>query len=347
MLIFLNNLSSTKMKIIKLYLLIFFITAVNIKAQSEQSFASIGDLELENGDIISDCKIGYRTFGKVNKDTSNVIIYCSWFEGTSEAIGTLIEKRNFVDTSKYFIIAFDALGNGISSSPSNYPDSFPVITIRDMVKSQFIVLTEYLGIKHIHGAVGGSMGSMQVLEWAVAYPDFISKIVAYVSSPKLNSYDLLWMNTQLKMIETFKKYGAEEKEIKTLSKLLTAWISRSPEYINENINENEIQSYLSSFETEPSKYFTLDDYISQMKAMITHDISKEFNFSMEEAAKNIKAEMFIIVSRNDLMVNPDESIRLAKLTGSGLIVLDNNCGHIAVSCELEKIKNEIDLFLSN
>lgn len=335
------------MKIIKLYLLIFTLIAIRIHAQSEQLFANIGTLELENGDSISDCKIGYRTFGKANNDLSNVIIYCSWFEGTSEAIGNLIEKRNFVDTSKYFIIAFDALGNGVSSSPSNYPNSFPGITIRDMVKSQFIVLSEYLGIKHLHAAVGGSMGSMQVFEWAVAYPDFIDKIVAYVSSPKLNSYDLLWMNTQLKMIETFKKYNAEEKEIKTLSKMLTAWISRTPEYINENINLNEIQSYLGSFETEPSKQFTLDDYISQMKAMITHDISKEFNFSMEKAAKNIKAEMLIIVSRNDLMVNPDESIRLAELTGSDLIVLENNCGHLAVSCELEQCKEEINEFLNN
>lgn len=335
------------MKIIKLFSLICLLTTADISSQSEQFIAGIGNLKLENGEMIYNCKIGYRTFGKVNKDTSNVIIYCSWFEGTSEAIGSLIEKRNFIDTSDYFIIAFDALGNGISTSPSNYPDNFPVITIRDMVKSQFIVLSEYLGIKHIHGAVGGSMGSMQVFEWAVAYPDFIDKIVAYVSSPRLNSYDLLWMNTQLKMIETFKKYGAEEKEIKTLSKMLTAWISRTPEYINENINENEMQSYLGSFETEPSKYFTLDDYISQMKAMITHDISKEFNFSMEEAAKNIKAEMFIIVSRNDLMVNPVESIRLAELTGSELIVLDNNCGHLAVSCELEKCKEAINEFLNN
>ncbi|MFO7524261.1 MAG: alpha/beta fold hydrolase [Ignavibacteriaceae bacterium] len=335
------------MKIIKLYLLIFIITAVNIQAQSEQSFASIGDLELENGDIISDCKIGYRTFGKANQDTSNVIMYCSWFEGTSEAIGTLIEKRNFVDTSRYFIIAFDALGNGISSAPSNYPDSFPVITIRDMVKSQFIVLSEHLGIKHLHGAVGGSMGSMQVLEWAVAYPDFISKVVAYVCSPKLNSYDLLWMNTQLKMIETLKKYGAEEKEIKNLSKMLTAWISRTPEYINENININEFQSYLKSFEPEMTNPFTLDDYVSQMKAMISHDISRNYNYSMEKTSENIKAKLLIIVSKNDLMVNPVESIRLAELTGAELIILDNDCGHLAVSCEFEKIKNEIDLFLSH
>lgn len=335
------------MKIINLCILFFTIIAFNIHAQSGQLFASIGNFELVNGDTISDCKIGYRTFGKANKDTSNVIIYCSWFEGTSEAIGSLIEKRNFVDTSKYFIIAFDALGNGVSSSPSNYPDSFPGITIRDMVNSQFIVLSDHLRLKHLHGAVGGSMGSMQVLEWAVAYPDFIDKIVAYVSSPKLSSYDLLWTNTQLKMIETLKKYGAEEKEIKTLSKMLTAWISRTPEYINENINLNEIQSYLASFETEPSKQFTLDDYILQMKAMIAHDISRDYNYSMEETAENIKAKLLIITSRNDMMVNPDESIKLAELTGAELIILDNNCGHLAVSCEFEKCKEEINEYLNN
>jgi homoserine O-acetyltransferase/O-succinyltransferase len=330
------------------FLFLTCIIIVNIYPQSVQQYANIGNFELVNGDTIYNCRIGFRTFGKPNPDTSNAIIYCSWFGGTSEGIASLIEKRNFIDTSEFFIIAFDALGDGISSSPSNYSfNDFPDITIRDMVNSQYLVLTKHLGIEHLYGAIGGSMGSMQVLEWAVAYPYFISKIVAYVCSPKLTSYDLLWMNTQLRMMETLRKYRATEKEIKTLSDMMTAWISRTPDHVNENIKVENFENYLTKFENEPYETFTNDNYIAQMKAMIRHDISKDFNNSMEEAAKTIKAKLFLIVSKNDMMVNPLESIKLAELINCRLLILDNNCGHLAVSCEFERVRKEIAEFLNN
>lgn len=129
-----------------------------IFSQSIQRFAEIGDLTLINGEKIIDCRMGYRTFGKLNEEKSNVIIYPSWFEGTSEAISNLITKNNFIDTNKYFITVIDALGNGVSTSPSNYKSDFPLITIRDMVNSQYKFLKENLGINHLYAAVGGSMG---------------------------------------------------------------------------------------------------------------------------------------------------------------------------------------------
>lgn len=335
------------MKTLKYVFSLCLLIAINVLPQSEQFYANIGDFITVSGDTIYDCRIGYRTFGKMNTDSSNVVIYCSWFGGTSEGIASLIEKRNFVDSSKFFIIAFDAIGDGISTSPSNYEyEDFPEITIRDMVNSQYLVLTEHLGIDKLHGAIGGSMGSMQVLEWAVAYPDFINRIVAYVCSPKLTSYDLLWMNTQLRMIYLLRKYGAEEKEIKTLSDMMTAWISRTPDYVTENIKTENFQDYFSKFENEPSATFTNDNYIAQMKAMINHDISRDIDGSMEEVSKLIKAKLFLIVSKNDMMVNPAESIRLAELTNSKLLLLDNSCGHLAVSCDFDNVKNSIaDFFI--
>ncbi len=317
-----------------------------ICAQSIQKFAEIGDLTLINGEKIIDCRIGYRTFGKLNEDKSNAIIYPSWFDGTSEAISNLITKYNFIDTTKYFIIAIDALGNGVSTSSSNYDLDFPQISIRDMVNSQHKLLTENLGIKHIYGAVGGSLGGMQVLEWTVAYPEFINRVVAYLATPKMTSYDLLWMNTQLNMIESSRKKGISEKEISKISEMMTAMIARTPDYVVENIKAKDFPSYLSSFDKEPSKIFTLDDYIVQLKAMMNHDISRDYNESFEEIAKFIKAKLFIIVSETDMVVNPTEALRLADITGCKKLVLNNNCGHLAVSCELERVKSEIKRFLS-
>ena len=319
-----------------------------VYSQSVQKYADIGDFKLLSGDTIKNCQIGYRTFGKINNDSSNIIIYPTWFVGTSEGISTLIQKYLFLDSTKYYIIAIDALGNGISSSPSNYEfeDSvFNNLTISDMVNSQYKFLTETLGINHLYGAIGGSMGSMQALQWAVTYPDFIDKIVAYVATPKMSSYDLLWMNTQLNFIESARKNGMLEKEIKKISDMITAMIARTPDYVVENTDIAEFPEYLKSFDKEPDKTFTFDDYLAQLKAMMKHDISINFNGSMEDAAKNIKAELFIIVNETDILINPTQALNLANLTDAETLILNNNCGHLGVSCEIDRCREEIAEFL--
>jgi homoserine O-acetyltransferase len=303
-----------------------------------------------NGNKIENCIMGYRTFGKINDDSSNVILYCSWFGGTSEAIGTLIQKYKFIDTTKYYIIAVDALGNGISSSISNYSfdDSvFYNITITDMVNANYFLLTQQLKIKKLYAAIGGSMGSMQVLQMAVTYAAFVEKIIAYVATPRLTSSDLLWMNTQLSLIESSLECGMSEREVKRLSDMLTANFARTPDYVSNDIDLSEFPAYINSFDKEPNKVFTLQNYLTQLKSMMKHDITMTTNGSMEDAVNAIEAKMFIIVSKTDLMVNPTEAIGLAKLTSSKLLILDNNCGHLAVGCEIDLCRNEIANFLND
>lgn len=336
--------------LIKLFFLIILSESITF-AQSEQKFADIGDLQLTSGQVITNCKIGYRTFGQMNQDSSNVIISPTWFEGTSESVGRLIQKYHFLDTTKYFIIAIDALGDGISSSPSNYNvykiKSYPDITIRDMVNSQYKLIKNVFGINHLFGAVGGSLGGMQVLEWAVAYPNFIDKIISYVGTPRLSTYDLLWMNTQLNIIETEMKYGVSEQEIRKSLAMLMAGLSRTPDYVVDKVKPEDFKTYLSGFDKEYSQTFTLEDYLSQIKAIMTQNIFRDFNNSMEAAASIIKAKMMIIISETDLLVNPTETKVLAKLTNAKTLFLNNNCGHLAVSCELERCSKEISDFLNN
>jgi len=331
-------------------LLVIISSLSSVYSQSIQNYADIGDFKLLSGDTIKNCQIGYRTFGKLNSDSSNVIIYPTWFAGTTEDISTLITKHSFVDSTKYFIIAIDALGNGVSSSPSNYEYDdtvFNNLTISDMVNSQYKFLTEIVGIKHLFAAIGGSMGSMQVLQWAVSYPHFIDKIVAYLSTPKMSSYDLLWMNTQLNMIESSRKNGMSDREIKKISDMITQVLARTPAYVVEHTHIEDFHDYLASFDKEPSKIFTLDNYLVSLKAMMRHDISINFNGSMEDAAKNIFAKLFIIVSETDMIVNPTAALNLARLTNAQSLILNNNCGHLAVGCEINLCRDEISVFLGD
>lgn len=319
----------------------------SILDDAEQKYKIIGNFITESGETIKDCKLGYRVFGSVNNDSSNIILYCTWFGGNSEAIGRLIRKYQFIDTSKFLIIAVDALGNGVSSSPSNYQDKFPEITIKDMINSQFNLIKNHFKLKNIYAIIGGSMGSMQALQWSVIYPDFAKKIIAYVPSPKLSSYDMLWINTQIKLIETLRKYKSSEKEIKTLSDMMTALYSRTSDYINENIKPEKFDEYLNSFNKDPDKIFTIDNYLSQIKAILKFDISKDFEGDLNKAANQIRSKLFMIISKRDMMVNPTYSYQLADITGCRTLILDNNCGHLAVTCEIDKVRKSIDDFLKD
>lgn len=338
----------------KIIILLFLLVQLNslifsqsTPVDSEQQFKIIGNFITESNDTIKNCELGYRTFGTVNSDSSNIILYCSWFGGNSEAIGRLIRKYQFIDTTKYFIIAVDALGNGVSSSPSNYPAKFPEITIKDMINAQYVLLKNHFNLKKVFAIIGGSMGSMQALQWSVTYPEFARKIIAYVPSPKLSSYDMLWINTQIKMIETLRKYMASDREIKSLSDMMTALYSRTSDYIAENIKPDKFKEYLDSFNKEPDRIFTIDNYLSQIKAILQFDISKEFDNDLTQTAAQIKSKLFLIISKRDMMVNPTYSYQLADILGCRTLILDNNCGHLAVTCEIEKVRKSIADFLND
>ena len=106
---------------------------------------SIGDLKLEDGEVIRDCKVAYRTFGTLDPAKDNAILVTTWFGGTSTALMGSIGPGKMYDSSKYYVIAVDALGDGLSSSPSNSTLQprlkFPRFTIRDMVRSLLSKLT--------------------------------------------------------------------------------------------------------------------------------------------------------------------------------------------------------------
>ena len=83
-----------------------------------QQFAQLGDFRLESGEIITDAVVGYRTAGQLNAARSNAVLVAPWFQGTTGQVARQIGPGKLVDTSKYFVIMVDALGNGVSSSPS-------------------------------------------------------------------------------------------------------------------------------------------------------------------------------------------------------------------------------------
>lgn len=143
-----------------------------------------GDLKLESGEVIRDFAISYVTHGTLNADRSNAILMVTAISGNHHRLDFMIGPGKALDTNRYFIIATDAIGNGLTTSPSNSTAQprmqFPRFAIRDMVASQHRLLTEHLGIEHVVAVVGPSMGGMQVLQWGVSHPKFMDALVAMV-----------------------------------------------------------------------------------------------------------------------------------------------------------------------
>ena len=164
----------------------------------------IGDLKLENGEVIKDFAISYVTHGTLNAQQSNAILMVTAISGNHHRLDFLIGPGKALDTSKYFIVATDAIGNGLTTSPSNSQAqprmSFPRFAIRDMVTSQHKLMTEHLKIPHVLAVVGPSMGGMQALQWGVSQPDFMDSLVALVPLAKTPAWSVVVMEASRKAI---------------------------------------------------------------------------------------------------------------------------------------------------
>ena len=324
------------------YLLIICLFSSNlILAQPELQLVNIGDFTTTNGQIIKDCKIGYRTIGKLNSDRSNVILWPSWFDGTSEDIVKPNNLPKWIDTTGFHIIVVDALTDGVSSSPSNYID-FPEVTIRDMVNSQYELLVNHLNIDHLYAVLGISLGGMQVFEWMIAYPDFMDKAIPIIGTPKQSSYDIFVWQTQADLIT---EAGPNEDDIDLAMRRVYDVCNMncfSPSFFVRTVKPENMNQWKDNAYTQ---MMNSQDYLAGVNAMLTHDIYKSSSIDLENISNMVKADVLIIVSLHDHLVNPASSIALSRQLDCGLVELTGDCGHIAVWCEADKVREATSSFL--
>lgn len=332
------------------YLLIFL---TYVSSAQEQQFAALGDFKLESGETIRDCIIGYRTFGKLSAEKSNAVLITTWAGGTTEQLKSSIAPGGLIDPTKYFVIAVDALGNGVSPSPSNSKSQprmkFPRFTLRDTVNTQHKVLTKVLKINHLRAIMGVSMGGMQAFQWLVSYPNFADKVIPIVGSPQLAPYDLVHWQTQIDAIMNdaawkggnYTKNPARDIEYGFGVILLT-----TPENFNRKWTRQKVFEEIAKAKNETGG-FDANDKIRQTQAMMALDITEKFGGSWERTAEAIKAEVFVIHARYDYTVTPQPALNFAKLLNAKTLVLEGDCGHLAPSCERQKVNPGIAEFLES
>ncbi|WKE67090.1 homoserine O-acetyltransferase [Gallaecimonas kandeliae] len=169
----------------------------------------------QSGATLKQVAVGWEAYGKLNADKSNAILITHFFSGNSHAAGkysdsdplpgywdAIIGPGKAIDTDKYYVLSVDTLANAnafdphvITTGPASInPDtgkpyglSFPVVSIRDFVNVQKALLDK-LGIKKLHAVVGASMGSFQALDWAVAYPDEVERMVSVIGAGQMDPW---------------------------------------------------------------------------------------------------------------------------------------------------------------
>jgi homoserine acetyltransferase len=316
--------------------------AQSVAANGALQFAQLGDFKLRVGGVIQDFRLGYRTLGKLNANKSNAILWPSWLGGTTENLLQFIGPGKVVDTTNYFVVLVDAIGNGVSSSPSNSGKQalmkFPVFTIRDMVESEHRLLTEVLHINHLRAVMGISMGGMQTFEWMLAYPDFMDLGLPIAGSPQSTSFDKLLWTAQIDALELDPAWNNGNPSGRltrgfAISEEIGQMNLTSPAYLVAHAAPNDFTSFVADLKKRAVEDGgAASNQIRQREAIIAMDLPGEYGQPLKQVAKNVRAKVLVIISPQDHLVNPIPAGEFAEAMGAPIVRLDSPCGHISPDC---------------
>ncbi|MBI3636281.1 MAG: alpha/beta fold hydrolase [Candidatus Rokubacteria bacterium] len=328
--------------------------------------AALGDLKLESGDVIKDFEISYVTHGTLNAKKSNAILMVTAISGNHHRIDFLIGPGKALDTNKYFIVATDAIGNGLTTSPSTSKAQprmkFPRFTMRDMVQSQQRLLTEKLGIAHVVTVIGASMGGMQALQWAVSHPQFMDSVVALVPLGRTPAWttSMLEMSRRLIMTDPAWNKGdytaPPEQGMRLWAEFLDTLIVQAPSGVKAQFPNNMDVPAWAQSRAETWKRFDANDWIYQTWAYDAHNLGTTpgFNGDYPRALRAIKAKTLVMAGQTDLL-NPEEEVLEAArgITDARFVPINPplGLGHRAAAAGLpaenEHINREVAAFLDD
>jgi len=313
---------------------------------AEHRMAMLGDLELESGEILQDYAQSYVTHGSLNTAGSNAVLVCISLTGNHHRLDFLIGPGKALDPAHYFIVVADPIGNGLSTSPSNstYQPGmrFPRFTIRDMVQSQYRLLTRQCGLSRLHAVIGASMGGMQALQWAVSHPEFMSHCVAMTAMARTSAWSVLVTETARCCLiadpawtgEGFS--GAPERGWRAYTGLMTALASRTPEALAEFLPDCAAAHlwFEQTYAQNRRIGFDAHDYLYQSWAYEAHDVgtTPDANAETAGALSTIKAKTLLLGPSLDLF-NPAQEGRdaAASIPDAQFIEIPSTQGHQAAT----------------
>ena len=309
---------------------------------------NLGDFELEDGGIISNCQLAYSTFGKLNAKKNNAILITTWYSGTSKIMEKVyLGEGRAIDPAKYFIVIVNQIGNGLSTSPHNASDSsqgpkFPRVRIGDDVRAQHKLLTEYFGIESLELVTGGSMGAQQTWEWAVRYPDMVKRAAPIAGRARNTTHDFLFIETIMYALTSDAAwnngYYTEPNAVnRGLCHHADLWsvMGFSVEFFNQELYKNMGFSSPEEFRTGFTQNYFLPMDPNNLLCMAWKwqqgDVSRLTNGNLSEALGRIQAKVFVIAIDSDMLFPQSDCEADQKLTlGSELRVIHSHAGHLSL-----------------
>ncbi|MGB5757459.1 MAG: homoserine O-acetyltransferase [Acidimicrobiales bacterium] len=350
---------------------------------------------LEGGGVLEDITLAYETWGTLDASASNAILVCHALTGDAHAAGPsgtgqrtdgwwddLIGPGLALDTDRYFIVCVNALGScqgstgPMSIHPADgkpYAARFPVVSTRDIVRTQAF-LADGLGIDRWLSVVGGSMGGMQVLEWAVMYPDRLASFISIASSASASPLQIGWSEVgRLAIVQDPKWNGGDYYDAAPgegphqglmLARRIAQIHYRSDKSLADRFGRStvdrldsfhlwdrfQVESYLDYHGQKLARRFDANSYLVLNKVMDLHDVGRGRDGTAAALAR-VKAPSLVVSIDSDTLYTPRQQRELvADLQAGGADVryetIHSDHGHDGFLIEFEQLNPMLDRFLS-
>jgi homoserine O-acetyltransferase len=336
-------------------------------------------LVLASGKTLATYELVYETYGELNASKSNAVLICHALSGHHHAAGyhsmddrkpgwwdAYIGPGKPIDTDKFFVVSLNNLGgcHGSTGPRSINPDTgkpwgpdFPKLRVRDWVESQ-ARLADKLGIDDWAAVIGGSLGGMQVMRWALEYPTRVRYCVVIASAMKLTAQNIAFNETARQAIISDPNFcGGRYQEHETIPRdgLAVARMighitylsdyamgkkfgrdlrSGSFERGNDEPVEFQIESYLRYQGDSFANSFDANSYLLITKALDYFDLAREYNDDPVEAFRHAQAKFLVVSFSSDWRFAPERSREIVTaLIGANKSVtyaeIESNYGHDA------------------
>jgi len=311
-----------------------------------------GAVRLESGATLPEVTVAYRTWGRLNAAGDNVVLVCHALTGSADVEawwGALVGDGRALDPSRDFIVCANALGScyGTTGPTSPRPDTggwwgadFPAITIRDMVQVQKALL-DTIGVTHLQLVVGGSMGGMQALEWALVHPSFVSAIAPIAISARHSAWCIGWSEAQRSAIAADPRWragryapDAPPEAGLAAARMIAMCTYRSAASFGERFDRAAgddgafaVEAYLARHGRSLVARFDANTYVALTRAMDTHDVGRGRG-GWQRALARIQVPALVVSIDTDVLYPVAEQQALtAHLPGARLATVASPHGH--------------------
>jgi homoserine O-acetyltransferase len=351
---------------------------------------------LEGGGVLRDVTLAYETWGTLDERAGNAILVCHALTGDSHASGPLqpghptpgwwnglVGPGLAIDTDRWFVVCVNVLGGcqGTTGPASPHPDDgqpwgsrFPVVTVRDWVRSQAAV-ADHLGVRRWHSVVGGSMGGMQALEWALMYPERVGSLVPLATALAASAQQIAWWSTGRRIIRLDPRWrggdyydaapGDGPHESLAVARMVSQITFRSDDVFTRRFGREvvepvdgfslwqrfEVERYLEYHGDKLVRRFDANSYLLLTKAMDLHDVARGRR-SVEVAMARLRAPVLAIGVASDILYplyQSQEIVAAARAVGVAArsVELDSPHGHDAFLIEHDQVGVPLAAFLDD